>query len=270
MDLEIEVTKGDTSEMVRIGDVATVEEVSSLASISRQAQKRRVSVSFNAAEGYSLNHLSDAFEEKLANYNVPEDYTVELSGENETVLEIMKNLIFVLAIAVVLIFLIMVAQFQSFKSPFIVLFTIPLAFTGGLLALLVTKMALSVPALVGFLVLEGVVVNNGIVFVDTVNQLRIDGMSKREALIRTGSLRLRPILMTALTTVLGMTTMAFGTGMGAEMMQPMAVVVVGGLLYSTLMTLFIVPVLYDLLNGKKMKAREIEMRKEEEALKEDA
>jgi len=142
------------------------------------------------------------------------------------------------------------------------MFTIPLAFTGGLLALLIFKMDLSIVSMLGFLVLSGVVVNNGIVFIDCVNQLRIGGMEKREALIETGRIRLRPILMTALTTILGMSTMALGHGTGAEMMQPMAVVSIGGLSYATLMTLFIVPVLYDLLNGRKMKAREIQMIKE--------
>ena len=172
-----------------------------------------------------------------------------------------------LIIAVLFIFLIMVAQFQSFKSPIIVLFTIPLAFTGGLLALILTGMDLSLVAMLGFLVLSGVVVNNGIVFIDSVNQLRIGGMSKRDALVETGRIRLRPILMTALTTILGMSTMALGTGMGAEMMQPMAIVTIGGLSYATLMTLFVVPVLYDLFNGKNMKAREIEMMKEAAGMK---
>ena len=124
--------------------------------------------------------------------------------------------------------------------------------------------------MVGFLLLCGVVVNNGIVFVDCINQLRIGGMAKREAIIETGRMRLRPILMTAMTTVLGMSTMALGTGMGAEMMQPMAVVSIGGLIYATIMTLFVVPILYDLLNGEKMKAREIEMIREAAGLRNDA
>ena len=261
-DLEIEVTSGDKSEMVRIGDIAAVEEAQSFTAISRANQQRTLAVSFQIAEGYSANHVSAALEEKLAGYQPPEGYTVALSGENETVSSIMEDLVFMVAVAVLMIFLIMVAQFQSFKSPVIVLFTIPLAFTGGLLALLITKMDLSIVAMVGFLVLSGVVVNNGIVFVDTVNQLRIGGMSKKEALVETGRLRLRPILMTAATTILGMSTMALGAGLGAEMMQPMAVVTIGGLSYATLMTLFIVPVMYDLINGEKMSAREIQMAKE--------
>ena len=153
-------------------------------------------------------------------------------------------------LAVVLIYLIMVAQFQSFKSPFIVLLTIPLAFTGGLLALMIAGMDISMIAMLGFLMLAGVIVNNGIVFVDYVNQLRAEGMEQRAALVETGRTRLRPILMTALTTVLGLSTLALGTGSGADMLQPMAVVTIGGLIYATLMTLFVVPVMYDLMHRK--------------------
>ena len=261
-DLEIEVTSGDKSEMVRIGDIAEIAQTQSMGTIRRQQQQRVVTVSFAVAEGYSANHVSDALEAKLADYAVPDGYAVALAGENETVMSIAGDLVFMVIIAVVLIFLIMVAQVQSFKSPVIVMFTIPLAFTGGLAALLITGLDLSIVAMVGFLVLSGVVVNNGIVFVDCVNQLRIGGMTKREALLETGRIRLRPILMTALTTILGMSTMALATGMGAEMMQPMAIVTIGGLSYATLMTLFVVPAMYDLFNGEKMSAREIEMAKE--------
>ena len=261
-DLEIEVTSGDKSEMVRIGDVAEIAQTQSMGTIHRQQQQRVVTVSFAVAEGYSANHVSDALEAKLADFAVPDGYAVALAGENETVMSIAGDLVFMVIIAVALIFLIMVAQFQSFKSPVIVMFTIPLAFTGGLAALLITGLDLSIVAMVGFLVLSGVVVNNGIVFVDCVNQLRIGGMTKREALLETGRIRLRPILMTALTTILGMSTMALATGMGAEMMQPMAIVTIGGLSYATLMTLFVVPAMYDLFNGEKMSAREIEMAKE--------
>ena len=268
--LEIEVTQQDGVKMVRVGDIATVDETMSLSSIARREQQRTVTVTMNAAEGHALSKVSDALEEALSTYTPPAGCTVSLSGENETVRSIMDDLVLVIAVALVFIFLIMVAQFQSFKSPIIVMFTIPLAFTGGLLALLFTGMDLSVVAMVGFLLLAGVVVNNGIVFVDCVNQLRIGGMSKREALIETGRMRLRPILMTALTTILGMSTMAFGTGMGAEMMQPMAIVSIGGLTYATLMTLFVVPVLYDIVNGEKMKAREIEMIRESAGLRDDA
>ena len=261
-DLEIEVEKENEDVMVRVGDITDVRDASSLSTISRASQRRMVTVSFQVAEGYSANHVSDAFAEKMKTYALPDGYKAELAGENETVMGIMEDLVWMIVVAVLLIFLIMVAQFQSFKSPIIVMFTIPLAFTGGLIALLVTKMDLSIVAMLGFLVLSGVVVNNGIVFIDCVNQLRIGGMEKREALVEAGRQRLRPILMTAMTTILGMSTMALGHGTGAEMMQPMAVVSIGGLTYATLMTLFVVPVLYDLFNGRNMKAREIQMIRE--------
>ncbi|MBQ8110777.1 MAG: efflux RND transporter permease subunit, partial [Clostridia bacterium] len=261
-DLEIEVNGDEESEMVRIGDVASVRATNSLATINRSGQRRLITVSFGIEEGYSANLVNDDFAARLKEYTLPAGYSASLAGENETVMNIMQDLVWMVLIAILLIFLIMVAQFQSFKSPIIVMFTIPLAFTGGLLALLLTGMDLSIVSMLGFLVLSGVVVNNGIVFIDCVNQLRIGGMEKREALLETGRMRLRPILMTALTTILGMSTMALGRGTGAEMMQPMAVVSIGGLTYATLMTLFVVPVLYDLFNGKTMKAREIQMIKE--------
>ena len=144
----------------------------------------------------------------------------------------MLDLVKMLLLAVVFIYLIMVAQFQSLLSPFIVMFTIPLAFTGGLLALLITGKELSIIAMLGFLVLAGVVVNNGIVFVDTINQLRLEGMPRFEAIVRTGRTRIRPVLMTALTTILAMSTMAMAVGQGAEMTQPMAIVTIGGLTYA--------------------------------------
>ena len=266
-DMEIEVTSANGTKSVRIGDIARITEGESLSSISRDNQRRVVSVSFTVAEGYSANLVSRDLEALLAEYQPPEGCEISLSGENEAVMGYMEDLLLMLGIAVLFIFLIMVAQFQSFKSPIIVMFTIPLAFTGGLLALIITGMDLSIIAMVGFLVLSGVVVNNGIVFIDSVNQMRIAGMSKREALVETGRIRLRPILMTALTTILGMSTMALAKGMGAEMMQPMAVVTIGGLSYATLMTLFVVPVLYDIFNGEKMKVREIEMIKESAGMK---
>ncbi|MBQ3478254.1 MAG: efflux RND transporter permease subunit, partial [Clostridia bacterium] len=163
-DLEIEVDGETENKLVRIGDVAEVRETTSLSTINRASQRRLVTVSFAIAEGYSANLVSDAFEEKLAGYQLPAGYSVTMAGENETVMGIMEDLVWMVLIAILLIFLIMVAQFQSFKSPIIVMFTIPLAFTGGLLARLLTGMDLSIVGMLGFLVLSGVVVNNGIVF----------------------------------------------------------------------------------------------------------
>ena len=174
-----------------------------------------------------------------------------MTGEDETIKEAMVEMMKMLGLAVVFIYLIMVAQFQSLLSPFIVMFTMPLAFTGGLFGLVIADQEVSVIALIGFVMLSGIIVNNGIVLVDYTNQLRSEGMEKRQALILAGKTRMRPILMTALTTILGLSTMSIGLGMGADMVQPMAVVTIGGLIYGTVLTLFVVPCIYDVLNRKQ-------------------
>ena len=202
-------------------------------------------------EDHNVTLVSREVQKILDDYDTPEGIRLEMTGENETIMDAMGEVLLMLLLAVIFIYLIMVAQFQSLLSPFIVMFTMPLAFTGGLLALILTGQELSVLAMLGFVLLAGVVVNNGIVFVSCVNELRLDGMPKQEALVQAGKMRMRPILMTALTTILSMSTMALGIGTGAEMGQAMAIVVIGGLTYATVLTLVIVPVIYDLLNRKK-------------------
>lgn len=236
-----------------LGEFATVQTDASLASISRDNQQRYMTVTASTEEGYNTTLLSRQVEQLLADYQAPEGYTIQISGEVETIQNAMVDLVKMIALALVFIYLIMVAQFQSLLSPFIVMFTIPLAFTGGLLALWISGQQLSVISMLGFLILAGVVVNNGIVFVDYANQLRLAGMEKRDALVLTGRRRIRPILMTALTTILAMSTMVFSQDMGAEMSRAMAIVTIGGLAYATLLTLFVVPVLYDLLFRKELK-----------------
>ncbi|HBW12273.1 MAG TPA: acriflavin resistance protein [Proteiniclasticum sp.] len=246
-DLSMVVQQRDGSEKtVILKDIATVEVTESVQSISRENQSRYMTVSASIKDGYNIGLVGREVEEKFASFEVPEGYKITFEGENETINDTLGDLVIMITLAVVFIYLIMVAQFQNLLSPFIVLFTLPLAFTGGLLLLYIAGMELSIIAMLGFLVLAGVVVNNGIVFVDYVNQLRERGIEKREAILRTGATRIRPIIMTALTTILALTTLALGYGSGAEMMQPMAVVTVGGLTYATLLTLFVVPVLYDL------------------------
>ena len=177
-----------------------------------------------------------------------------MGGEGEFIADLMKDLVFMAVVAIVLIYIIMAAQFQSFLSPFIVMFTIPLAFTGGLLMHIICGIELSVVSMIGLVVLMGIVVNNGIVFVDCVNNLRQDGMERRTALIAAGKIRMRPILMTALTTILGLVTMALGIGTGADMLQPLALAIIGGLAYATLLTLFVIPALYDIFMKREIKA----------------
>lgn len=257
-EITMQVSTSDGEEEIRIADICDISYASSQSAIQRADQRRTMSVSCGVDESHNVALLGRELQQKLDAYDVPEGYSVKLAGENESIDEMMSDMIQMIALAIVLIFMIMVAQFQSFKSPFIVMFTIPLAFTGGLLSLYLLHMEISMTAMIGFLVLAGVVVNNGIVFVDSVNQMRAEGMEKRAALVETGRIRLRPILMTALTTILGMLPMALATGMGAEMMQSMAVVTIGGLAYATLMTLFVVPILYDLFSGKRYHVRRLE------------
>lgn len=251
--LEIKGTKNNKDAKVKLNKIATITNATTPASINHKNQTRYMTVSASVDEDHNIGLISRDIQSKIDDYNTPNGYEVELTGENETINSTMKDLVLMILLAIVFIYLIMVAQFQSLLSPFIVMFTIPLAFTGGLLGLLVTRQILSVTSMLGFLILAGIVVNNGIVFVDYVNQLRLDGVDKRTALLETGRARIRPILMTAMTTILAMSTMALGVGMGSELSQGLSIVTIGGLLYTTLLTLFIVPILYDIFHRKEMK-----------------
>ena len=249
-ELELTGTQNQQDCEVRLSEIAAVTEAASSAAIHRENQSRTVTVTAQIADGYNIGLVSREVEKLLADYEMPEGCSYAFEGENEMIRSTMGDLALMIALAVALIYLIMVAQFQSLLSPFIVLFTIPLAFTGGLLGLWITGKELSVIAMLGFLMLAGVVVNNGIVFVDYVNQLRLEGRERTEALVQTGRDRIRPILMTALTTIFGLVTMALGLGSGGDMLQPLAIVTIGGLAYATLLTLFIVPAVYDIFLKK--------------------
>ncbi len=254
MELEAATTDETGSQVkktYKLGDFAEIEYGQGLASISRENQSHYITVTAETQEGYNTTLLARDLSKKLKNYQAPDGYTIEIGGESDQVNDMVWQMGQLMMLGFLLIYLIMVAQFQSLLSPFIVLFTIPLAFTGGLLALLAFGEQLSMMSLLGFTILMGTVVNNGIVFVDYVNQLRIGGMKRRDALIATGKTRMRPILMTALTTILSMCMMIFSKEAGNSMGRGMAIVVVGGLLYATLMTLFIIPVMYDILYKKQ-------------------
>ena len=250
--------KDGDDETFKLSEIASITQNPGSGAINRENQSRYMTVSAGVDKNHNVGLVGREFSALLDKYEAEDGYTVEMRGENETITDSLVDLTLMAALAIVFIYLIMVAQFQSLLSPFIVLFTLPLAFTGGLLLLWATGNELSVIAMLGFLVLSGVVVNNGIVFVDYTNQLRIRGMSRYDALIKCGKTRLRPILMTAMTTILAMSTMALGVGMGAEMSKPMAIVTIGGLSYATVLTLIVVPVIYDLLCKKDLKASAIE------------
>lgn len=251
-DFIIEATdqEGNTEE-IPLEKLASFDNAKGPDTIQRKNQSRYINVSAEVGSGYNVGLVGNDVQKKLDKYEVPDGYSVEMIGEDETIQEAMTEVMKMMGLAVVFIYLIMVAQFQSLLSPFIVMFTMPLAFTGGFLGLVIAGQEVSVIAMIGFVMLCGIIVNNGIVLVDYTNQLRAGGMEKRKAIITAGKTRMRPILMTALTTILDLSTMAAGIGMGSDMVQPMAVVTIGGLLYGTLLTLFVVPCIYDILNRKK-------------------
>ena len=246
---------GETTD-IPLKDIAEFEEGESLNVINRSSQTRYISVTAGVDEDHNVTLVSDQIQKELDKIKLPDGYEISMTGEDETIRDAMNQLYLMLILAVVFIYLIMVAQFQSFLSPFIIMFTIPLAFTGGFFALFVTDNEVGVVSMIGFVMLAGVIVNNGIVLVDYINQLRREGMDKKEAIVTAGKTRLRPILMTALTTILAMSTMAMGLGSGSEMMQPMAIVTEGGMLYGTLLTLIVVPCIYDLFTRNKSMVEE--------------
>ena len=251
-ELTIEGTNADQKkEDIPLSELVEFVDTEGFSSINRDAQNRYVSATAEIADGYNIGLVSAEVEKKLADYEVPKGYSVTMKGEDETINDAMGQVMKMLILAVVFMYLIMVAQFQSLLSPFIIIFTIPLAFTGGFLALYLTDKPVSVIAMIGFVMLAGIIVNNGIVLVDYINQLRRGGMQKKEAIVESGRSRLRPVIMTALTTILGLCTMAAGNGMGADMVQPMAIVTIGGLTYGTLMTLFVIPCVYDIFNRNR-------------------
>ncbi len=246
-----EETEEDTSFL--LGDVATVEETVSLNTISHDQQRRTVTVTVTLADGYNVTLVSADLERAVHSLTLPEDVEIAFSGENETIMEAMGQLGLMLVLGLLLVYFIMVAQFQSLREPFIVMFTIPLAFTGGFLALLIAGMEVSVISLIGFVMLMGIIVNNGIVLVDYINQQRIAGVERREAVVDAGVTRLRPILMTSLTTILGLIVTATAQNAGTSLMRPVALVCIGGLLYATLMTLFVVPCMYEIISKKHIR-----------------
>lgn len=256
-DLTLDRTKNDGSkETVKLSELATFEDTETSMSVNRLNQTRYIPVTAQLADGYNIGLVSDAVEKALEDYELPDGYTIEMTGENETITDAMQQLYLMLILALIFMYLIMVAQFQSLLSPFIIMFTIPLAFTGGFLGLLISGSEVSVIALIGFVMLSGIIVNNGIVLVDYINQLRAQGMEKKEAIMTAGRTRMRPVLMTAMTTILALSTMVFSHDMGADMSRPMSVVTIGGLTYGTLLTLIVIPCIYDVFSrGKEREKR---------------
>jgi len=236
---------------VALLDIAEIHEDLGFTSINRINRNRFVTITGEIADGYNVGLVNDEIERLLEGFDPVGDSRIVIGGEAEAMADAFGDLLLMLLLAVIFIYLIMVAQFQSLLAPFIIMFTIPLAFTGGFIALIIAGMPLSIVAMIGLILLAGVSTNTGIVFVSRINQMRWEGMPKVDAIIDAGRKRIRPILITAITTIFALSIMAIGIGDGTEMMQPMAIASIGGLLYATVMTLYVVPALYDMLHKNK-------------------
>ena len=253
-EMKLTVEKKDgKKEKIRLTDVADIENDFSLKEINHDDKKRCINVTASLKDGYNATKMTSLIRRAINEEHLVSDgVTVEYAGQNEEIMDAMRQLVQMMLIGMLLVYLIMVAQFQSVRSPLIVIFTVPLAYTGGMLALLVCGQVFSVIAMFGMVMLMGIVVNNAIVLVDCINRFRLEGMELDEAIIHGGAVRMRPVIMTAMTTVLGLMPLALGIGNGAEMVQPLAIVCIGGLLYGTATTLLVIPVMYRLIARRRM------------------
>ncbi|MBR5196940.1 MAG: efflux RND transporter permease subunit, partial [Alistipes sp.] len=252
---------------VKLKEVAQIVESFSSPTIERENRQRIVTVKGSVGANVALGDAVAQVNAVLADYEVPAGISLELGGTIEDQGDSFSDIISLLALIVILVYIVMATQFESLAYPFIIMFTIPFAMSGVFVALWATGTPLSLIALIGAIMLVGIVTKNGIVLVDYTNLLVERGAAINDAVIAGGKSRLRPVLMTSLTTILGMVPMAMGIGEGSEIWQPMGIAVVGGLLVSTLITLFIVPALYSMLEGyKELKAaRKARLEAEEEA-----
>ncbi len=238
---------------VMLRDVASIEEGEGYTSINRTNQRRTLNVTASLEEGYDIGSVTDLINEKIEKMTIKEGYLLEASGEAEQMADSFKTLGLALLLGGLLVYMIMASQFESLLYPFVIVFSVLFAFSGAFITLFLTKTPLSIVSMLGLIVLTGIVVNNGIVLVDYINKLKETGKSTKDAIMEAGPTRLRPIFMTALTTILALLPIALGFGEGSEMMTPLGLVVVGGLAYSTILTLVLVPAMYALVDGIKAK-----------------
>jgi HAE1 family hydrophobic/amphiphilic exporter-1 len=244
--------KTPTNQMIRLDQVASISKGEGPIQINRENQARNVSVLANIV-GRDLGSVAADIRERIApiEKTLLPGYFIEFGGQYEDMKEAIKIMIGAFALAVLLVYMIMASQFESFKHPFIIMFTIPLGFIGVVVALLISGKPIGLPVMIGFVMLAGISVNNGIVMVDYINQLKRRGIEKKEAILQACSVRLRPVLITALTTIMGMLPMALSVSQGSEMRAPMAITVVGGLVATTFLTLFVVPIIYSYFDRVK-------------------
>ena len=251
--------KTPTNQMIRLDQVASISLGEGPIQITRENQARNVSVLANIV-GRDLGSVAADIRERIApiEKSLSPGYFVEFGGQYEEMKEAIQIMLGAFALATLLVYMIMASQFESFKHPLIIMFTIPLGFIGVVLALLVSGKPIGLPVMIGFVMLAGISVNNGIVMVDYINQLKRRGFEKKEAILQACSVRLRPVLITALTTIMGMLPMALSVSQGSEMRAPMAITVVGGLVATTFLTLFIIPIIYSYFDKVKFREKKTE------------
>jgi len=245
-DLEDIALMNAQNQVIRLGEVATIEEYWSPPNIERKNRERMVMVSITPYK-VPLNRMAQEVQMKINHMDIPSDVNIQMGGAVEDMQESMMDLSLLLVLSLVLTYLVMASQFESLKMPFIIMFSIPFAFTGVVLAHLVTGTTMSVISMVGGVMLIGIVVKNAIVLVDYINLMRERGLELKESIIISGKSRLRPVLMTSATTILGMLPLAMSSGSGSEIWSPMGIAVIGGLIFSTIVTLILVPVIYHMM-----------------------
>ncbi len=246
--------------MIFLDQVANITEGEGPIQIVRENQVRQVSVLANIS-GRSLGQVSKDIKHKMIpiEQTLPSGYFVEFGGQYQEMQNAFKSMAGAFLLAALLVYMVMASQFESFRHPLVIMFTIPLSLTGVVMALLITGRPVNLPVLIGIVLLGGIAVNNGIVLVDYINQLKRKGVEKKEAILQGCTVRLRPVLITALTTVVGMLPMAISTSSGAEIRAPLAITVLGGLLATTFLTLFVIPIIYSLfekVSFSKQRTRE--------------
>ncbi|QEK11797.1 efflux RND transporter permease subunit [Crassaminicella thermophila] len=246
--------KSPTGIMVPIGQIANIEYGNSPTQIKRINQIRTVNIS-SQLSGRDLKSVTDDIKKELEKYPLPSGYHYSFTGQHQDMMEAFSSLAKALILSIIIVYMILASQFESLLHPFTVMLSVPFALSGGFIGLFITRRSLSVPAFIGIIMLSGIVVNNAIVLIDYINQLRERGLKRREAITKAAAIRFRPILMTTLTTVLGLLPLALGIGEGASTQAPMATVVVGGLLLSTVLTLAFIPVVYTIFDDILIKIK---------------
>lgn len=246
---------------IKLKDVAQVIEQFAAPTIERENRERMISVNITLGGDAALSEVVSGIQAILDQTTLPENVYIQIGGTYEDQQESFGDMMTLLALIIILVYIVMATQFESFKMPFIILFSLPFAFTGVFLALYITGTTLSIIALIGAIMLVGIVVKNGIVMVDFTNLLRERGLSVSQSVIQAGKSRLRPVLMTTLTTILGMLPLALGVGEGSETWQPMGIAVIGGLTFSTILTLIVVPIVYTVFCASSIKKERKKIKK---------